>query len=110
MEQFILNAAREFAREISRLEQIKPGSDAVIELAVSAPSALADNKTPRLVLECRFWDGENRGTVQAATLGALMDEIHRRLGFADKQAFAIEAAQRSLAALEAPKGWDSVES
>lgn len=100
MEQSILTVAREFAAEITRLDGLKPGTDATIELALKAPSTYSDDKTPKLALECRFWDGKNHCTVQGASLGSMMDEVHRRLGFADREHFQIEAAQRALVALE----------
>jgi hypothetical protein len=107
MEQSILTVAREFAAEITRLDGIKPGTDATIELSLKAPSTYSDDKTPKLMLECRFWDGKNHCAVQGASLGSMMDEVHRRLGFADREHFQIEAAQRALTSIEdkRPASW-----
>lgn len=103
MEAPILAVAQKFTREIIKLENLKAGSDAIIELSIKAPSKYSDEHKCKLTLECRFWDGRNHTTVTAASLGALMDEVHHRCGFADRQGFAMEANERALQALEAPK-------
>jgi hypothetical protein len=100
MEQAILNVAHEFAKELMRLDSIKPGSNADITFSIQAGLRYVDSKYPKMILSCHFYDGKNFATVQAASLGALMDEVHRRLGFADKQAFAIEAAQGVLTGIQ----------
>jgi hypothetical protein len=100
MEQSILNTTREFAAEITRLETLKPGTDANITLQLAAPSKYSEDKTPKLTLSCHFYDGRNYSTIESASLGSMMDEVHRRLGFADREHFQIEAAQRALVALE----------
>jgi hypothetical protein len=104
MEQSILNVAREFAREISRLETLKPGTQATISLGIVARSKYDNEQVPKLTLSCHFYDGNNFSTVEAASLGSMMDEVHRRLGFADREHFQIEAAQRALVALEDKRG------
>lgn len=109
METHILAVAQQFAREVLRIETLKAGTSATIELTLAAPSRYNDDKKPKLRLHCSFYDGSNHQTVDAASLGALMDEVHRRCGFADKQGMANDANEAALVAL-APKGWDSVES
>lgn len=100
MEQSILTVAREFSHEITRLETLKPGTQATISLGIEARSKYDSEQAPKLTLSCHFYDGKNFSTVEAASLGSLMDEVHRRLGFADREHFQIEAAQRALVALE----------
>lgn len=100
MEQSILTVAREFAAEITRLETLKPGTQAKIELSITAPSKYTDDTVPIIKMECHFYDGKNFTTVQAGSLGTMMDEVHRRLGFADREHFQIEAAQRALTGIE----------
>jgi hypothetical protein len=110
METQILAVAQQFTREVMKLEALKEGAGATIQLSLKGPSRYDTDRTPKLELICQFYDGKNHSTVTAGSLGALMDEVHRRCGFADKQAFVMEVNERSLVALEAPKGWDSVES
>ena len=111
LEAQIAAVAQQFAREVVKLENLKAGSSAVIELNVTMPSRsyTADNKSPKIEISCRFWNGNEGDTVTAGSLGALMDEVHRRCGFADKQALIMDQNNAALTALEAPKGWDSVE-
>lgn len=111
LESNILAVAQEFAREATKLETLKAASNAAIELMVRLPSSYSDEKAPKITLCCRFWSGSNHETVEAASLGALMDEVHRRCGFSDKQSLAMDTNNRALVvALEAPKGWTEVES
>jgi hypothetical protein len=110
LEAQIAAVAQQFAREVIKiLENLKAGS-AAIELTVNMPSSYADNKSPKIELICRFWDGSEYSSVKAGSLGALMDEVYRRCGFADEQALVMDRNNAALTALEAPKGWDTVES
>jgi hypothetical protein len=110
LEAQIAAVAQQFAREVVKLENLKAGSNAAIELSVTMPSSYTNNKSPKIEISCRFWSGNEGGTVTAGSLGALMDEVHRRCGFADKQAVIMDRNNAALMALEAPKGWGSVES
>jgi hypothetical protein len=111
MEQSILNVAREFAAEITRLETLKPGTQATISLSILARSKYDNDQSPKLTLSCHFYDGNNFSTVGAASLGSMMDEVRRRLSFADREHFQIEAAQRALTGIEHQpvegESWDS---
>jgi hypothetical protein len=109
LEAQIAAVAQQFAREAIKLENLKEGTGATIELAIKMPSRYDNDRVPKIELSCSFYDGSNHGTVKAGSLGALMDEVHRRCGFADKQAMVMDRNNAALTALEAPKGWDSVE-
>jgi DNA repair protein RadC len=100
MEQSILTVAREFIAELNKLNGLKPGTQASIQLKIELPPSYSTDTEPKLELSCHFFDGKNYGTVAAASLGSLMDEVHRRLGFADREHFQIEAAQRALTGIE----------
>jgi hypothetical protein len=103
LEAQIAAVAQQFAREVIKLENPKAGSNAAIELTVKMPSSYADNKSPKIELSCRFWSGNEYSTVNAGSLGALMDEVHRRCGFADKQALVMDRNNAVLTALAPPK-------
>jgi hypothetical protein len=103
LEAQIAAVAQQFARETIKLQNLKDGSNAAIELTVNMPSSYADNKSPKIEISCRFWSGNEYSTVTAGSLGALMDEVHRRCGFADKQALVMDRNNAALTALEAPK-------
>jgi hypothetical protein len=105
MEAHILAVAQQFAREINKLEALKAGSQATIVLELKAPPSYSRESGNSLSLSCHFFDGRNHQTVTAASLGALMDEVHRRCGFADKQGMANDANEAALVALEAPEGY-----
>jgi hypothetical protein len=110
LEAQIAAVAQQFAREVVKLENLKAGSSAAIELSVTMPfSSYTDNKPPKIEISCRFWSGNEGCTVTAGSLSALMDEVHRRCDFADKQSLIMNRNNAALMALEAPKGWDSVE-
>jgi hypothetical protein len=110
LEAQIAAVAQQFVREVTKLENLKAGTQANISLEFKSSPSYAKQQGGKLTLTCHFFDGSNFGTVEAGSLGALMDEVHRRCGFADKQAVVIDRNNASLTALEAPKGWDSVES
>lgn len=104
LESNLLTIAQTFAREVSKLETLKEGTGATIELAIAAPSRYASEKQPTVKLSCIFFDGCSHCIVEAASLGALMDEVHRRCGFSDKQSLAMDANNRALVALEDQRG------
>jgi hypothetical protein len=106
METHILAVAQQFAREVLRIESLKEGTGATVSLSIKAPSRYETDKKPKLQLECSFYDGRNHSTVTAASLGALMDEVHRRCGFADRQGVANDVNEAALVALEPPKDRD----
>lgn len=103
METHILAVAQQFARESNKLEALKAGSQATICLELKAPPSYSRESGNKLSLKCHFFDGRDYQTVTAASLGDLMDEVHRRCGFADKQGMANDANEAALVALEAPK-------
>jgi hypothetical protein len=104
LEAQIAAVAQQFAREVIKLENLKNGTNATIELAVKIGRSYSDNRLPKSSSNCRFYTGNEYGTVTAGSLGALMDEVHRRCGFADKQAMVMDRNDAALTALEAPKG------
>jgi hypothetical protein len=104
LESNLLTVAQMFAREVNKLETLKEGTGAYIEMSVQAASRYETEKQPKIKLSCSFFDGRNHATVEAASLGALMDEVHRRCGFSDKQSLAIDANNRALTALEDQRG------
>src|SRR3954470_14939057 len=74
LEAQITAVAQQFAREAIKLENLKAGSNAAIELSVRMPSSsYIDNKSPKIEISCRFWSGNEGCTVTAGSLGALMD-------------------------------------
>lgn len=103
LEAQIAAVAQQFAREVTKLENLKAGTQASISLEFKSPPSYAREKDGKLALTCHFFDGSNFGTVEAGSLGALMDEVHRRCGFADKQAVVIDRNNVALTALEAPR-------
>jgi hypothetical protein len=103
LEAQIAAVAQQFAREVVKLENLKAGSNAAIELSVTMPSRYEKDRVPKIEISCRFWSGNEGCTVTAGSLGALMDEVHRRCGFADKQALIMDRNNAALMALEAPK-------
>jgi hypothetical protein len=109
LEAQIAAVAQQFAREAIKLENLKAGTRPKLALEVKV-GGYGSDKAPTIVLVCNFYSGNEYDTVTAGSLGALMDEVHRRCGFADKQALVMDRNNAALTALEAPKGWDSVES
>jgi hypothetical protein len=103
LEAQIAAVAQQFAREAIKLENLKEGTSATIELAIKMPSRWDNSKVPTIELSCAFFDGSNHGTIKAGSLGALMDEVHRRCGFADKQALVMDRNNAALTALAPPK-------
>ena len=106
MEQALLNVAQIFTGEINKLESKLAGASANIELSIAMPSRYSDDKRPKIILSCSFYDGQSHSTVKAASLGALMDEVYRRAGFADKEALQLDRVEASLVALPAPTTTD----
>jgi hypothetical protein len=103
LEAQIAAVAQQFAREAIKLENLKEGTSATIDLAIKTPSRWETSKVPTIELSCSFFDGSNHGTVKAGSLGALMDEVHRRCGFADKQALVMDQNDAALRALAPPR-------
>lgn len=100
MEKYLITTAREFLIEIRKLENFRAGSNMSIRLAVRQKGY--DNKV-EIALEATFDDGSNYNTVKAASLGALMDEVHRRAGFTDKQTSALDRVENELLGLPSPE-------
>jgi hypothetical protein len=105
LETDLANVAKAFAIEIRRLNEQKEGCNPRFDLTVSS----AYSKELKIALSCHFYDGENFIDVKAASLDALVKEVNNRLGFADRQALENDRNERALTALEAPRGWASVE-
>jgi hypothetical protein len=105
LETDLANVAKAFADEIRRLNLQKEGCSPRFDLSVSS----GYSKELKINLSCHFYDGENYIDVKAASLAALVDEVNNRLGFADRQALENDRNERALLALEAPRGWASVE-
>jgi hypothetical protein len=106
MEQALLNVAQIFTGEINKLESRKAGTDLIIELQVRIPNKYDDSRKPSVNLEARFYNGSNYETLKAASLGALMDEVYHRAGFADKEAVKLDRVEASLVALPSPQEFD----
>jgi len=102
MEQALLNVAQIFTMEINKLEAKLAGSGAQIHFNVESPNRYDSDKTVRVRLECEFFDGHTHQTVKGASLGAVMDEVYRRAGFADREAIALDRVEASLKALPPP--------
>jgi hypothetical protein len=102
LEAQIAAVAQQFAREAIKLENLKEGTNPVLELQVKLDGYRGE-KSPKIILECRFFCSSEYNTVAAGSLGTLMDEVHRRCGFADKQALVMDRNNAALVALEAPK-------
>lgn len=103
MEQALLNVAKIFTGEIHKLESKLAGAGPVITLSLKGAGRYDNEKDIKVLLECQFWDGSNHQTVKGASLGALMDEVYRRAGFADREAMALDRVENSLRALPAPE-------
>jgi hypothetical protein len=101
LEAQIAAVAQQFAREAIKLENLKNGTAPRLSLEVKLGGY--GDKTPKIILNCNFYSGSDYNTVTAGSLGALMDEVHRRCGFADKQALVMDRNNAALTALEAPK-------
>jgi hypothetical protein len=110
LEAQIAAVAQQFAREAIKLENLKVGTGARLSLDVKL-GGYGSDKSPKITLGCTFYSGDDYNTVTAGSLGALMDEVHRRCGFADKQALVMDRNNAALTALEAPKprGFDHVD-
>lgn len=93
----------ELAKEVMKLNRHKEGTGATITLNVKAPSRFDTHAGPTVLLNCSFYNGVDHETVRAGSLSALMDEVYRRCGFADKQAFVEDQNNSMLTALEGPK-------
>lgn len=100
MEQALLNVAQIFTGEINKLNAKLQGADLKIALQIST-DRYNDGK-PSVKLEAYFWDGGAHQQIKAASLGALMDEVYRRAGFADREAIRLDQVEASLVALPAP--------
>lgn len=84
MERALLNVAQIFTSEINKLESRKNGAHPRIYMKVLHES-WRDRKV-KIELCCEFYDGTEYHTVKGASLGAVMDEVYRRAGFADREA------------------------
>lgn len=103
MEQALLNVAQIFTGEIHKLESKLSGSGAQISLTLKHPSRYESDTRVKIELLCQFYDGSTHQTVKAASLGALMDEVYRRAGFADREALRLDQVEAQLQALPAPE-------
>jgi hypothetical protein len=101
LEAQIAAVAQQFAREVVKLENLKNGTNPDLTLRVKLEGY--GDRNPKIILNCSFYNGSDYNTVTAGSLGALMDEVHRRCGFADKQALVMDRNNAALTALEAPK-------
>ena len=101
MEQALLNVAQIFTGEINKLEARKQGANPRIYMKVLYEGY--SSKNVKIELCCEFYDGSEYHTVKGASLGAIMDEVYRRAGFADKEALRLDQVEASLVALPAPK-------
>lgn len=107
MEQALLNVAQIFTGEINKLEGRKQGSTATISITVEKLERWnSDAGKIKIELACNFNNGTTYETVKAASLGALMDEVYRRSGFADVEALRLDRVEASLQALPAPQQID----
>lgn len=102
MEQALLNVAQIFTGEINKLEANKNGANPEITLKVKFERYTAD-KRPKIELTCGFYDGSEYHNCKGASLGAIMDEVYRRAGFADREALHLDRVEASLVALPSPK-------
>jgi hypothetical protein len=102
MEQALHATIIEFSKEIYKLEGKKPGSACTLSITLSGPSRYDSKALPKIKLTAHFYDGGEYQTVQGASLGAVMDEVYRRLGFADKEALRVDQLEATLQALPSP--------
>jgi len=102
MENALLNVAQIFTMEINKLEAKLAGSGATIDLSIKGPGRWVSEKTVTVDLMCTFFDGTTHQTVKGASLGAVMDEVYRRAGFAGREAIALDRVEASLKALPSP--------
>lgn len=102
MEQALLNVVQIFTGEINKLESKLAGAGASITLNVHCDKY--NGGRPAIKLEAYFYDPNGGGqSVKAASLGALMDEVYRRSGFADREALRLGQVEASLVALPSPE-------
>jgi hypothetical protein len=85
-----------FTKHINALELKKPGCAPAFSLSVCAQ---AYDKKVQVQLNARFYNNKNYEDVQAGSFDALINEVWRRLGFADKQALEIDYVENALLAL-----------
>lgn len=102
MEQALHTTIVEFSREIAKLELKKPGAALALDINVAAPGRYDSGNRYKTKLSAHFYNGSDYETVRASSLGALMDEVYRRLGFADREAIKIDNLEASLVALAPP--------
>lgn len=88
-------------RHIQAIENHKVGSDPSFTVKVSWKGYGSDRK-PNVTLQCDFYDGDNFQSVKAASFNAVVDEVNRRLGFADRERLKLDEVERGLVALPAP--------
>lgn len=106
MEPTLRNTIEDFITALEHVERHKPGASLTLSLSVESPSKYDDEKQPKIRLSANFYDGSQHNTVTAASLDALMGEVGRRLGFADREALRVDELQRSFRALPKPEGDD----
>lgn len=100
MEQDLHNTIIAFSREVSKLEGRKPGAELTLELRYKLSGY--SEKRPTIILRAQFYNGTEHESVKATSLGTLMDEVYRRLGFSDKELMKNDALEASLLALPSP--------
>lgn len=100
MEQTILDTIYLLNLNAAKLRQLKPGTS--IEFTLRYEVGRYGDAEPEARLQCQFYDGRTYQTVDAASLAAMMDEVCRRLGFADRQALESDRINATLRALPQP--------
>lgn len=106
MEQALHATILEFSKEIYKLEAKKPGSGCTLSLELSGPNRYDSKAPPKIKLTAQFYDGAEYSTVRGSSLGAIMDEVYRRLGFADRELSRVDQIEATLQALPAPPNND----
>lgn len=101
MEQTLLDTIYLFNLEAQRLHATKPGAALTLTVSYTIEDRWGEPE-PKTTLFANFYDGRNYATIEAASLDALMGEVYRRLGFADRETIRTDALNASLKALPAP--------
>lgn len=101
MEPTILKTIELFSRHAMAIENKKPGAACHFTVGVRL-SGYGSDKEPKISLIAHFYDGENHQDVKAASFAKLVDEVYRRLGFADREAIENDRVEASIKALPPP--------
>lgn len=100
MEPTIFKTIELFSRHAMAIEQKKPG--AACSFTVEVRLVGYGDKEPKISLNAHFYAGDNHQTVKAASFAKLVDEVYRRLGFADREAIENDRLEASMKALPPP--------